>query len=61
MLLAVYIQNARSTGFAQRWGGKQKIQFKIIRMIFTDLIVKEMCLRNSGNWTVKLQESAEHS
>jgi hypothetical protein len=30
-------------------------------MIFTDLIVKEMCLRNSGNWPVELQRSAEHS
>jgi hypothetical protein len=30
-------------------------------MIFTDLLVKEMCLQKRGNYAVELQGSAEHS
>jgi hypothetical protein len=37
---------------------KKKIQFKITKNIFTDFIIKEMCLRNIWKWSMKGHVSA---
>jgi hypothetical protein len=47
LFLVIYTWNKRRADYAQRWGGKQKIEFKIIKMVFTDLIIKGMCLPNT--------------
>lgn len=50
LLLAIYTQNKRiahmqSDGKQNK--KKKKMAFKIIKLIFVDLILKEMCLRNT--------------
>jgi hypothetical protein len=47
VLLVVHTSEKRSDDYEQRWGGKQKIKFKINKMIFTDLVVKELSLRDT--------------
>jgi hypothetical protein len=37
------------------------MKFKIIKMIYTDLIIQKMCLLNSWKYPVDPQGSAEHS